>query len=144
MTKPAKVFGLDENRIWKAEQLHGQTYEIADLGENETPEPPDTVAVKLPRDVTRQIGRYKEEGETLKDATERLILEAIAHRKATAKISTIPKDSNRFPVMVPIYLPAKQLKNLEKACWLEEDDTYQTMVVSVINNFLGNYQGSLD
>lgn len=144
MTKPAKVFGLDENRLWKAEKLQNNTYAMADLGENETPEPPDTVAVKLPRDVARQIGRYKEEGETLKAAAERLILEAIAQRQATAKISTIPKESSRFPVMVPIYLPAKQLKNLEKVCWVEDDDTYQKMVVSVINNFLGKYQGSLD
>lgn len=144
MTKPAKVFGLDESRVWKAENLHDNICVMTDLGENENPEPPDTVAVKFPRDVARQIGRYKEEGETLKAAAERLILEAIAHRQTTAKISTIPKDSNRFPVMVPIYLPAKQLKNLEKVCWLEDDDTYQTLVTFLINNHLAKHQGTLD
>ena len=72
MTKPAKVFGLDERRIWKAEKLNSNTYAIADLGENETQEPPESVSIKLPRDLARQIGRYKQEGETLKSAAERL------------------------------------------------------------------------
>lgn len=142
MTKPAKVFGLDESRVWKAKKIHGDTYALADLGENETPEPPDTVAVKLPREVVRQVGRYKEDGETLKAAAERLILEAVAQRDANLKISDIPKNSNRFPIMVPIYLPTAQLKELERVFYWEDDDTYQKMVFSVVNDFIEKYNFS--
>ena len=143
MTKPAKVFGLDENRVWKAQKLHGDTYALADLSENETPEPPDTVAVKLPRDVIRQVGRYKEEGETLKAAAERLILEAIAQRVATTRVIDIPKNSNRMPIMVPMYLPTAQLKELHRVFYWEDDDTYQKMAFYVINDFIKKFGGTV-
>jgi hypothetical protein len=143
LTKPAKVFGLDENRVWKAQKLHGDTYALADLGENETPEPPDAVAVKLPREVIRQVGRYKEEGETLKVAAERLILKAIAQRDATTKITNIPKNSNRFPIMVPMYLPTAQLKELDKVFFWKDDDTYQKMVFFAINDFIKRLGGTV-
>lgn len=147
MTKPAKVFGLDENRVWKANKMYGDTYMLADLGENETPEPPDSVAIKLPRELVRQIGRYKREGETLKVAAERLILESIATQKAASEmdqaveqINKLNKNPSRMPVMIPIYFPTAQLQKLYKVSLCYPYETYQDIVFQVVQEFIKKWE----
>ncbi len=132
MTKPAKVFGLDERRIWKAEKLNSNTYAIADLGENETQEPPESVSIKLPRDLARQIGRYKQEGETLKSAAERLILEAIATRLSSEKRLDFKENFHKMPVLMPVYIPTSILKRLLEVSFYEDDETIQEIVLELI------------
>ncbi len=132
MTKPAKVFGLDESRIWKAEKLNSNTYAIADLGENETQEPPESVSIKLPRDLARQIGRYKQEGETLKSAAERLILEAIATKIASEKKLDFGRNFYKMPFMMPVYIPTASLKRLIEVSFFEDDENIQEIVLGLI------------
>ncbi len=132
MTKPAKVFGLDERRIWKAEKLNSNTYAIADLGENETQEPPESVSIKLPRDLARQIGRYKQEGETLKSAAERLILEAIATKIASEKKLDFGRNFYKMPFMMPVYIPTASLKRLIEVSFFEDDENIQEIVLGLI------------
>jgi hypothetical protein len=129
LTKPAKVFGLDDSRIWKAEKINNNTYAIADLGENENQEPPDTVSIKLPREIARQVGRYKSDGETLKSATERLILEAIAARISSEKINESNGDLNKLPILMPIYIPSATIKKINDIGFWNPDQTYQDMVL---------------
>jgi hypothetical protein len=143
LTKPAKVFGLDDQRVWKAQKMHGDTYVIADLGENETPEPPDTVAIKLPRELARQIGRYKNEGETLKAAAERLLLEAITMRLAANNLEKIKNDPKRLPVIAPIYLSTVQLQKLHEFGLWNPDQTYRDMVAEVVDSYIIKCGGSV-
>ena len=140
MTKPAKVFGLDESRIWKAEKLNSNTYAIADLGENENQEPPDTVSIKLPREIARQVGRYKSDGETLKSATERLILEAIATRLSSEKINDSKGDFNKLPVLMPIYIPSASIKKINDLGLWMKDQTYQDMVLELIEEKIKEWE----
>ena len=134
------MFGLDENRVWKAQKLHGETYVIADLGENETPEPPDTVAIKLPRELARQIGRYKFEGETLKAAAERLLLEAIATRIASEKLDHLSNDPKQWPIIAPIYLPTASLQKMNEVGIWNPDQSYQDMVLELIENYTKTWE----
>ena len=140
MTKPAKVFGLDESRIWKAERINNNTYAIADLGENETKEPPESVSIKLPRELARQIGRYKQEGETLKSAAERLILEAIATRLSSEKINDSKGDFNKLPVLMPIYIPSASIKKINDLGFWMKDQTYQDMVLELIEEKIKEWE----
>ena len=140
MTKPAKVFGLDESRIWKAEKINNNTYAIADLGENENQEPPDTVSIKLPREIARQVGRYKSDGETLKSATERLILEAIATRLSSEKINDSKGDFNKLPVLMPIYIPSASIKKINDLGLWMKDQTYQDMVLELIEEKIKEWE----
>ena len=140
MTKPAKVFGLDESRVWKAKKMYGDTYMMADLGKNETPEPPDTVAIKLPREVAREIGRYKLEGETLKAAAERLILEAISIRQAAADLDKsagrMVDNTNLFPVIKKINLPKEQPKDFYQPQLWEDNDNYRQIVFEAVQDYM--------
>ena len=140
MTKPAKVFGLDERRIWKAEKINNNTYAIADLGENENQEPPDTVSIKLPREIARQVGRYKSDGETLKSATERLILEAITARISSEKINDSKGDFNKLPVLMPIYIPSASIKKINDLGLWMKDQTYQDMVLELIEEKIKEWE----
>lgn len=140
MTKPAKVFGLDESRIWKAEKINNNTYAIADLGENENQEPPDTVSIKLPREIARQVGRYKSDGETLKSATERLILEAITARISSEKINDSKGDFNKLPVLMPIYIPSASIKKINDLGLWMKDQTYQDMVLELIEEQIKKWE----
>ena len=140
MTKPAKVFGLDERRIWKAEKINNNTYAIADLGENENQEPPDTVSIKLPREIARQVGRYKSDGETLKSATERLILEAITARISSEKINDSKGDFNKLPVLMPIYIPSASIKKINDLGFWMKDQTYQDMVLELIEEKIKKWE----
>ena len=140
MTKPAKVFGLDERRIWKAEKINNNTYAIADLGENENREPPDTVSIKLPREIARQVGRYKSDGETLKSATERLILEAITARISSEKINDSKGDFNKLPVLMPIYIPSASIKKINDLGLWMKDQTYQDMVLELIEEKIKEWE----
>lgn len=141
MTKPAKVFGLDESRVWKAQKMHGDTYVIADLGESEAQEAPDYVKVKIPNQLNQQIGRCKLEGETLRAATERLLLEAIAMRLAADDLENIRNDPKRLPVITPIYLSTAQLQKLYEVNFWEPDDTYRDMVSEAVNDYIKRLGG---
>lgn len=140
MNKPAKVFGLDDSRIWKAEKLNNNTYAIADLGVNENNNHPEAVAIKLPRELTRQIGRHKLDGETLKSATERLLLEAIAARVSNEKINNLNIDSNKLPVMFPIYIPAASIKKLNNLGIFDSEKSYQDMVLQLIEEKIKQWE----
>ena len=141
MTKPAKVFGLDESRVWKAQKMYGDTDMMADLGENETPAPPDTVAIKLPREVAREIGRYKLEGEKLKAAAERLIMEAISIRQAAAdlhkSVGKIGDKTNLFPAIKKINFPKDQPKDFycQAELW-GDNDNYRQIVFEAVQDYI--------